>query len=72
MESPRLVDSLQSAFGGDVSSPRKRSSGRLRKQDKLDPWRARQAADDRNFKNTVGYVDNVVCGSMVMNCSYLF
>ena len=62
VESPRLVVSLQSAFGGDVSSPRKRSGGRFRKRDKLDPRRARQAADDRNFKNTVGYVDNVWIG----------
>lgn len=53
--SPRLVVSLQSVFGGDISSPRKKSNGRLRKQDKLDPQRARQAADDRNFKTTVGY-----------------
>lgn len=57
VESPRLVVSLQSAFGGDVSSTRQRSSGRFRKQDKLDPRRARQAADDRNFKNTVGRID---------------
>lgn len=59
VESPRLVVSMQSAFGGDVSSPRKRSSGRFRKRDKLDPKRARRAADDRNFKSTVGYVDDV-------------
>lgn len=59
VESPRLVVSLQSTFGGDISSPRKKSNGRLRKQDKLDPQGARQAADDRNFKNTIGCVDYV-------------
>lgn len=66
VESPRLVVSLQSAFGGEVSSPRKRSSGRFRKRDKLDPRRARQAANDRNFKNTVGYVDNVWIGDEII------
>ncbi|KAG0591209.1 hypothetical protein KC19_1G158300 [Ceratodon purpureus] len=68
VESPRLVVSLQSAFGGDVFSPRKKSSGRLRKQDKLDPQRARQAANDRNLKNTIGRIDadfNKELGSLV-------
>jgi hypothetical protein len=59
VESPRLVVSLQSAFLGDESSPRKKSKGRLRKQDKLDPQRARQAADDIILKNTIGCVDYV-------------
>lgn len=57
VESPRLVVSLQSAFLGDESSPRKKSKGRLRKQDKLDPQRARQAADDMILKNTIGRID---------------
>ena len=57
MESPHLEVSLQSVFGGDMSSSKKKSNGRLCKRDKQD-----KAVDDRNFKNTPWYVDNVWIG----------
>lgn len=55
-ESSCVVDPQQSMLDEDPSSERQ-CKGRLRKQYKLDNRRARQAADDKTFKNCIGRID---------------